>query len=123
MITWKHTNIIVPASHVDAARKIGTALQPAGSGMYSTPLSPSGLEPATHFISSGLIDENMVPLLSNPAYLHGAAQQGAVVQGITMTTTLADATALIAQSDVSHEPPFDAMARLGLQMLYGADAT
>jgi hypothetical protein len=76
--------IIVPADNVEAFRT-QAATVPGGEGMFITPLSPTGQEPATHYISSGFI-----PAIELP------------VQG---------------RADTSDEPPFDAMARLGLQLV------
>lgn len=118
MTTWAHRTIIVPASLVAAARELGAALDPvAGANMYTTPLSPTGNTPATHYVSSGLMSAAFMPLLANSAQLYGAAQQSATAQGITLTATQANADALVAQSDVSEGDPFAAMTRLGLKMV------
>ena len=111
---WIHRTIIVPAALVAAARELGAALSPAGAGMYSTPLSPAGSEPATHWVSSGLIDESFAAVLSSPEALYDYARAGALEQGLTLTATLADAQALLAQGDVSDEPWDVVSARLGL---------
>lgn len=117
IINWKHSTIIVPAAIVEAARELGGALTPAGAGMFTTPLSASGTNPPTHYISSGLLDENFLAVLQAPEILFQYASQGAEAQGITLTATLQDCEALIAESDVSSEDAFTAMARLGLQMV------
>ncbi len=46
--------IIVDAASAASARA-QAAQYPGGSGMFVTGLSASGLEPATHFISSGIM--------------------------------------------------------------------
>ncbi len=102
---------------MDQARNLGAALTRAGAGMYTTPLSITGAGPATHYISSGMLGTQFVALLSSPAALFAYAQQGAAAQGLALTATLDDATALISWSDVSAQAPFDAMARLGLSMV------
>lgn len=117
MTTWQFITIIVPASLVEQARELGAALDPAGAGMYTTPLSPTGAEPATHYISSGLLYDTFPPLLADAALLYAAAQQGAEQQGMTLTATLEDAYALVAQSDVSSDAAFYAMERLGLVII------
>jgi hypothetical protein len=58
------------------------------SGMFTTPLSSDGSLPATHWISSGALDE-----------------------------ALADQIAAVVDMDTSEENPFDAMVRLGLVMV------
>lgn len=112
--------LIVPASLVVQARNLGAALAPPGAGMYSTGLSADGFAPASHYISSGMIGQSFAEILADPEALYAAAVAGAQAQGITLTETLADCQALVAQSDVSEEPPFDAMARLGLQLVQPA---
>lgn len=112
-----HVTIVVPAPLVDAARNLAECLAPGGHGMYITGLSADGNEPATHYISSGLMQVGFISLLSDASATHAAAEQGAVQQGLTLTATLADSEALMAAADVSAESPFDAMARLGLRIL------
>jgi len=112
-----HVTIVVPASLVDAARNLAECLAPGGHGMYITGLSADGNEPATHYISSGTMQVAFINLLSDASATHAAAEQGAVQQGLTLTATLADCEALVAQSDISADEPFSAMARLGLQLV------
>lgn len=105
---------IVPADIADAARSLGECLTPAAANMFNTPLSPTGEAPATHYISSGLIDDVWTAPLSDAAILYGAAQQGAAARGLILTATLTDAQRLLAESDISDEPAGDALVRLGL---------
>ena len=116
-MSWTHRTLIVPAALVAAARELGAALSPAGAGMYSTPLSPAGSEPATHWISSGLIDESFAAILSSPEALYDYARAGALEQGLTLTATAEDVAALVELTDVSTDSAVDAMARLGLVMV------
>ena len=116
-MSWTHRTLIVPTALVAAARELGAAISPAGAGMYLTPLSPTGSEPATHWISSGLIDESFAAILGIPEALYGYAQAGAIEQGLTLTATVADAAALVEQADVSTGSATDAMSRLGLVMV------
>lgn len=117
MTIWAFRTIVVPASDVEAARELGAALDPAGAGMYTTPLSPTGEMPATHYMSSGLIDELMVPLLEDGNLLYQYALAGAEKQGLSLEVTEDEADLLVAESDVSTENPFDVMERLGLQLV------
>ena len=70
-MSWTHRCLIVPAAHVKFARQLPRAIAgPSGAGMWTTPLSPTGSKPATHFISAGLIDEQfaaLMPLTQYPA--------------------------------------------------------
>lgn len=117
MTVWAFKTIIIPAALVAQARNIGACLDAAGSGMYTTPLSADGKAPVTHYISSGLMSAAFMPLLNDAALMFAYAQQGAVAQGLTLTATQEDCTQLVAQSDVSEDNPFDALARLGLKMV------
>jgi len=82
---WVHKTIIVPAAHVNAARYLCEALAGAGgSGMFTTPLSADGQEPATHYISSGMIEDSFAGLLLRPSEQISAY---AVAQGVSATPT------------------------------------
>ena len=109
--------MICPASIVVQARNIGDCLHPAASGMFLSPLSPSGSEPATHYASSGLIEDLWLPALSDPDTLYAAAQYGASQQGIALTATRADCVALLSAGDISSDAWQVACARLGLQQV------
>ncbi|MEP6587517.1 MAG: hypothetical protein ABJA84_02010 [Polaromonas sp.] len=100
--------------------------------MFETPCSPTGTGTATHYITEGLIDAQFAALLplttivdgvatttpGNAEYLWGACQQGAAAQaGFVLTATFADVQALLSQGDVSEQGPFEALARLGLQLI------
>ena len=57
--------LIVPAANVDLARAVGASFGPGGAGMWTTPLSASGSDPATHYISTGYVPPEygfLVPL-------------------------------------------------------------
>ena len=45
--------MIVPAALAPLARALAAGLSPGGVGMFQTGLSPTGAEPATHYVSSG----------------------------------------------------------------------
>lgn len=50
---WTYRCLIVPDAHVQFARDLCAAVAgPAGAGMFTAPLSPTGAEPATHWISA-----------------------------------------------------------------------
>lgn len=111
-----HRNLIVPAALADAARELCAAVHPAGAGMFTVPLSPTGELPATHWASTGLLEVVWAPALESPAIFFGAAQLGAQAQGITLTATDSDAYQVLTAGDISEEPWADALARLGLQL-------
>ena len=53
--------IVVSAAEAPAARAVAAAV-PGGSGMFEVGLSKSGKEPATHFISSGLVSDELAAM-------------------------------------------------------------
>lgn len=111
MTTWTHRTIIVPDAVVAPARMACEALAVAGgSGMYSVPLSPTGELPPTHWISSGLIEQEFADLLASPdALATGAGLDPAPL------------VAIVAAADISDEPADAALARLGLQLCHTPD--
>lgn len=106
-----HACMIVPASLAPLARALASGLSDRGVGMFEVGLSTTGNEPATHYISVGMIDAQIRDLLTDAAALFAACNAaGAPV-------TLAQCTALVSQSDVSDQEPFAAFSRLGLQLV------
>ena len=98
--------------------------------MFVVGLSATGNAPATHFISSGLISDDMAALLPCKTVTQDKDGKAVVTTAPGMpeavpdlatkagiSTTKAKITALYASIDVSDQPPFEAMARLGLQMV------
>lgn len=108
---------IVPAAHAPAARNAAECVAPTGAGMWTTPLSATGVEPASHYISSGHVAPEFAALTNDPALLFQAAQAGAAAQGIALNYTQQQMADAMAASDVSMDQPFDAMARMGLQLV------
>lgn len=125
-MSWVHRCLIVPAEHVELARVLcATLAGPGGSGMFTTPLSPTGQEPATHYISAGAVEEpfaQLLPLTEFPADAEPVIYPGqpdlvtqmATAQGMAVTPE--EVQALLAASDVTEQEAFTALARLGLQI-------
>jgi hypothetical protein len=124
--------LIVPADRVQLARQIAKSFGPGGEGMWITPLSASGLDPATHYISSGYVPPEygyLVPLQVWAQYEYGgdwvligsepgdpvAVYTAATAQGVVCTQE--DVDALFAAADVTEQEPFVAMGRLGLTII------
>lgn len=123
--------LIVIAADAPLAREIAAAFGPGGAGMWTTPLSADGQEPATHYISSGYIPAEfalMAPLQvwgldedgdwvmvasepGDPVAVYNAAVAGGV------QCTQADVDAVYADSDVTEQEPFTAMGRMGLTII------
>lgn len=111
-MSYVHRTIIVPAARVERARGLCAQLAgPPGEGMFPRGLSSNGMPPATHCCGSGPIEDTFAAVLADPAVMHGACQAAGI------SITLAECTALLAAADISEEPPFDALARVGLTLI------
>jgi len=127
MTVWTYRAIIVPDALVTYARELSAAVAgPAGEGMYTTPLSATGQEPATHWISAGLISEDFAALLplttypedAEPVHTPGNPEAvAALANEAGYTTTPEQVQALFDASDVTEQEAHEVMARLGLQMV------
>jgi hypothetical protein len=124
--------LIVPADQAPLARLIAETLDPVNcQGMFQTGLSPTGDEPATHYISSGGISEGFAALV--PFAVWGQepdgqwveisrdpgkpAQTFALCQQAGLETTLEAIEVMYALADVTAENPWMAMGRLNLQLV------
>ena len=123
--------LCIAAQDATNARMIAAAFGPGGSGMWTTPLSQDGNEPATHYISSGYIPEEFVSLApcttwetdedGNWALVGSepgdpvAVYTAATAQGVVCTQE--DVDTLFATADVTEQEPFVAMGRLGLTII------
>ena len=123
-MSWVHRCMIVPVDHVDLARSLcATLAGEGGSGMFTTPLSPTGDYPPTHWISSGLIEDafaDLLPLLSvdvTDAPLAGHPDHVCTLaHDAGMAVSYDDIVRLFAAVDVSAQPPHAALERLGLAL-------
>ena len=128
-MTYTFRTFIVPESVAKTARDMCADIaDPDGDGMFTTELSATGSAPATHFVSSGPISDEMAALLplttvnpdgstttapGDPAYVVELAAQAGI------TVTVEQVAGLLAAVDVSEQAPFAALARCGLQMVRG----
>ena len=123
---WTYRCLIVPAEHAELAQVLCETLAgPGGAGMFTTALSATGDDPATHYISSGLIESDfadLLPLIELPAdadpVIH-PGQPDLITQMATdqgMGVTVDEVQALLASVDVTEQPPTDALDRLGLRL-------
>ena len=125
---WTHRTIIVDAAQVELARSLCTAIAgPAGEGMFSTGLSATGLFPATHYISAGLVEDTFASILplDIPATEDTEAQRipgqpeavlVALPEGYEPKLTPAEVEALFAAIDVTEGDALARMQTLGLAM-------
>lgn len=108
-MAYTHRTLIVPEQFAPLARQLTEAAAgPAGANMFKTPLSATGQEPATHYVSAGMIATDMAEVLSDPEL---------IVQATEGAVDLPTATALLEASDISDEPAQVAFDRLGLQIV------
>lgn len=123
-MSWTHRCLIVPDSHVAFARELSATVAGAsGTGMYTTPLSPTGELPATHWISAGLIQADfagLMPLTTHGDEITTTPGNAAVVAHLAtkagMSVTAAQVQALFDASDTTEQTHQQALDRLGLQM-------
>ena len=123
--------IIIPASAQAKAQALCAGLAgQAGAGMFVVGLSASGNAPATHYISSGPVSDEMAALLPCKSITTDAQgnQQTTTTPGMPeavpalaakagITATKTQINALYAAIDVSDQEPFAALARLGLKIV------
>ena len=131
MTTWTHRTIIVPAAFQQLAQGLCAAAAEgdAGAGMFTTGLSETGTEPATHYISSGPIYQSFADLLplTTVAYEEDDAAETTrpgnvpVVEGLAAQAgiTLPPGTiaALFYAIDVTELGPWAVMARMGVTVV------
>ena len=123
--------LIVTAADAPTSRAIAAAFGPGGVGMWTTPLSASGLDPATHYISTGYIPSEFVALspmatwaldedddwVQTDYYPGDAAAVYGFCQQSGLPYTLAEIEGVFSRSDVSQQEPFVALGRAGLKIV------
>ena len=106
--------MIVPAAHTPLARALSEGLAGnAGARMFTTELASTDAGPATHYISTGQIQEEFALMMADANLVFAACQAAG------SPATLAQVQAMLAASDVSEDEPFAAMTRLGMVMVRG----
>lgn len=101
-----HRCMVIPAALQTKCQSI-----PDASGMWTTGLSIDGASPATHYISSGLVDQAFADLLASPEALVSA-----------VGVTLDEAQAIVAGMHVSDCEPHSAMRGMGLALVVEGEA-
>lgn len=124
---WTHRTMIVPAAVVEAARAACAGLAgPGGSRMFQVACSPTGELPATHYISSGRIEDtfaSLLPLTSVDVEGVASTRPGDAVTPATLAAqqglpfTAAQIAGLYAAVDVSEQEADVALRRLGLMLV------
>ena len=122
--------VIIPISGRVNAKTISAAYDKVGPEMFPTFLSASGAEPATHVISSGLIPDGFTDFLPYSTWVWNGTQwlQTIVSAGDAAAIrtyvnskgynfSIAQINTFLASLDISDQPPFEAMDRLGLKII------
>ena len=131
MSEYTHRTIIVPAQFQQLAQGLCAAAAEgdAGKGMFTTGLSETGTEPATHYISSGPIYDSLADLLPLTTVVYEEEDAAETTRPGNVETVEAIAlqagfalppgtiAALFGAIDVTELGPWGAMARLGLAMV------
>lgn len=125
-MTWLFRTMIVPDSIVATVRSLADSFGPAASGMWATPLSPTGELPATHWISSGFVGDDFAAVLPLSHYVDdvwvtepydpAAFIAMCATYGIE-APTVEQITQIMGLVDVSEQESLAAMERLGLQIV------
>jgi len=124
-------SLIVTAADAPTSRSIAECFGPGGVGMWTTGLSASGLEPATHYISTGYVPPQYAAMspctawtqdengdwVEGDTYPGDAAMVAAYATEVGLTLTTAQVQGIFDRSDVSEQAPFVAMGRMGLQLI------
>ncbi len=111
MSDYVFRTLIVTAGNAPTARALAAGLAPSGAGMFTAALSSTGLAPATHYISTGPMDTELMLALDSADTLYAACQEAGA------DVPLAVCEKLINESDISDESPFSAMERLSLKLV------
>lgn len=130
-MAWTFRTMIVADAVVNTCRSLAMLLAGEGQKLWTTPLSQTGTEPATHWISSGLIEQQFALLM--PLTTWAQDEQGtwflesyyegqpallaqlSTDAGFPMTGV--EVTAIFNECDVTLQDPQTSYGRLGLQMI------
>ena len=134
---------IIPADQADLARTIAATLDPVNcSDMFRTPLSATGTEPVTHFITSGPVSQAFAALVPYSVWQWQTPDLDETGEWVEvehrdghpekthemcieagLDVPLAAIEVLYLSSDVTNEDPFVAMGRRGLQLAWPVEPT
>lgn len=131
--------LIIAAQDAPLAQSIASTLAgAAGTGMWTTPLSSDGAEPATHYVSTGYVTEQFAAMCPLATYEYqqldpdgpGVWVQTAYVPGDAalvsaacaqadppLTVSVAQVEAIYSRADVTEQEPYVAFGRLGLRIV------
>lgn len=123
MTTYVHRFMVVPDAHVATAREIATTLADPGAadGMWDSGLSADGSLPATHWVSTGMIDAAFAGLLGDaPTTFYAYQQAGGTKLALADVQALYDATPIGSFiRDDAQDREFVCLADIGLRLVMG----
>ena len=111
----------VIAAHKDLCNELSLAAAgEPGRNVWTTPFSPTGEEPATHYVASGAVGDDVVHLLVDPVAL--AEATGMTPENAEALLATCDVIRLGQNTAPEGEPPnaetvAETLARLGLKMV------
>ena len=127
--------LVVTAADAPLARQIAETLSPAGVNMWLVGLSADGQEPATHYVSTGLIGEGfaaMVPCTfwaqdEDGNWVETGSEPGNAAMVVLACASMDPPLALtekqvqgmMDRADISDQEPFVAFSRMGLKLITG----
>ena len=127
---YTNLTIILPAAAQTLAQGLCVAAAgEAGAGMFTTGLSATGEAPATHFISSGAVEAKFADILplstiTTVDEVETVSKTSGNIEAIMYMVTNAGAgvtqlqvSELLLNLDVSEQPPFVALDRVGLKIV------
>ena len=123
--------LIITAATAPLARQIAAAMGDGGIGMWTTPLSATGAEPASHYISTGLIPDEFAFMCPEQTWEHDEQGQWVLTKSTPgNAAAVADAASeagvlcsvndvqdIFDAADVTVQEPFEAMSRMGLEIV------
>lgn len=99
-----HRTLIVPATIVEQVRALASNF-PATEGMWTRGVCPIDSQTVTHYISAGMVGEDMIPLLESPEEL-------SLVSGLSVE----EAEELLNSCIISPDDPYTVLEENNLQL-------
>jgi hypothetical protein len=103
-MSYVHKTMIVPTAIVEQVRALAASF-PSTTGMWAVAVTPEDSDTTTHYISAGMVDSDLAPLMTDHAALAAAT-------GLTAE----QAEALLGQCIVSDDEPHAVLAEHGLRL-------
>lgn len=128
--------LIITAANTPLARQIALSFGAGGAGMWETPLSSSGADPATHYISTGIIPDEFARMMPMQEWEQDETGKWVLIRTVTgdpeivwrasnaqgVQCTLFQIQKIFDTSDITGQEPFVAMGRLNLKIITAQEA-